>query len=83
MSEPTSVVTISRKHGEHKITAFVNDEEIGCSMSLADFIEKMIRAIGTPVLIMTKAQLLNKALVAKKEIEEEMKLATVFNPPPR
>ena len=83
MNIDKSVVTISKKYGDHEITAFVNDNEHGCSMRLDDFIEKMIRAIDNPALLFTNAQLMKKAMLAKKSIEEEMKLSTVFNPPPR
>jgi len=72
-----SVVSISKKHGEHKILSKVTDESIGCYMLLESFIEHLAGELGNPALILTRKQLLQKLREASGRVEEEMKSHTI------
>ncbi len=70
--ESKSVVVKSRKWDNPNILAYVNNEEIGLAMKLDDFLNALVEEIGSPALIVTKEQLKNKVMQARKVVEMEM-----------
>lgn len=75
--ESKAVVTKSRKWHSPEIRAYVNDEEIGLSIKLDDYLQALVAEIGNPLLIMTQSALLSKLRAASVVIEKEMHKASV------
>lgn len=67
-----TVITKSRKWHSPEILAYVNNEEIGLSIKLDDYLQALVAEIGNPTFIVTQAQLLAKLRAASIVIEQEM-----------
>ena len=72
-----TVITVSRKWGNPTIAAFVDTHEVGATMYLDEFIESLLAEVGSPTMIMTRAQLAAKVKAAASTVVDEMKRATV------
>lgn len=72
-----SVVTVSRKWNEPNIIVWVNNEGIGMGMKLDDYLVALSEEIGNPLLLLTKAQMLQKMRDVTSIVESEMKDATL------
>lgn len=72
-----SIVTVSRKRGDMHIRAWVNDEEIGMSVWLVDYLKALAAEMGNPATLLTNAQLLKRIQEAAIRVESEVKLASV------
>jgi hypothetical protein len=73
---PKQVVTISRKWNNPEIMAFMDDVEVGAQVGLSDFVEAMVRVMGSPTMILTKKQLRERMFDSCHEVLEEVKRAT-------
>jgi hypothetical protein len=71
-------VIISRKWSHPEIDAFIDSEKVGASMKLSDFVDALAAEIGSPMGIMTRAQLKVRMLAAASVVAEEMKLSTKY-----
>ena len=67
-----TVITKSRKWHSPEILAYANNEEIGLSIKLDDYLQALVAEIGNPTFIVTQAQLLAKLRAASVVIEQEM-----------
>jgi hypothetical protein len=66
-------IVVSRKWQEPEIELFVNQTEVGAKMSLNDFKLAVHAHIGSPALLMTKAQMLTALDAAITAVVTEMK----------
>jgi len=71
-------VIISRRWNRPEIDAFIDSEKVGASMKLSDFVDALAAEIGSPMGIMTKAQLKVRMQAASAVVAEEMKLSTKY-----
>ena len=76
-TESKSVVTISRLWHQPNIIVWVNNEGIGMGMKLDDYLVALSEEIGNPLLLLTKAQMLQKMRDMTPIVEAEMKNATL------
>lgn len=70
-------IIVCRKWQEPEIELFVDQTEIGAKMSLDDFKLAIHNEIGSPALLMTKAQMLDALDKAITAVVAEMKSSTV------
>lgn len=75
-------VVVSKKYHEAGIGLHVTDTELNVSMGLNDFIHAMLTEVGSPLFMLTKAHLEGSLIAAADKVVEEMKRATVYEPPP-
>ena len=71
-----TVVVVSRQWKSPEITAFVDNQVIGAQMSLTEFIESVVEQMGSPAMVMTKAQLIARFGLAAEGVLVEMKRST-------
>lgn len=71
-----SKVVVSRQWKNPEITAFVDAQEVGASMSVAQFIESIVEQSGNPAMVMTKSQLTARLQAAAEAVIVEMKRST-------
>ena len=72
-----AIVTIIRKWNNPTIHVWASDEEIGMQMDLIDFVKALAAEVGSPTMVLTKKQLLDKMLAGMIAIELEVKSKTL------
>ena len=70
-------VVVSRQWNNPTIRAYMNLQEVGAEVSLDEFVSALLTIVGSPTMVMTRAQLAAKVTAAKDQIVDELKRATV------
>ena len=70
-------IVVSRRWNEPEIELFVSQVEVGARMGLQPFIDAVLEELGSPTMIMTRAQLAKKVDAAITSVVDEMKRQTV------
>jgi hypothetical protein len=71
-------VVICRLWNKPAIEAYVYSDQVGTRMDLDDFAIAVCEEVGSPLLILTKAQLLVRVQEAIKVVSAEMKSTTTY-----
>ena len=79
----TSFVVVSKKFAEPTIRVNYTEDALRIEVPAGQFVRSLARATRHPSGIITRAQLEAELLRALAAVEEEMKAATIHQPPPR
>jgi hypothetical protein len=76
------MVVVSKNFHKPEIHYYIKNDEISLEIKLEDYLQALLAEVGSPLWMLSKKALADKLSAASAIVIQDMKNASVYNPPP-